>query len=248
MIPKKLHYCWFGSKSKPNHFKECYISWEKYCPDFEIIEWNDNNTKDIQSPFFKNALRKKEYAFAADYIRTKILYEQGGVYVDTDFLIVKPIDFLLQYDFFTGEEIPGRVAYGFYGTKPQNHFLRDMLYFYDTNCFNSFAPPVITHTFSDLLKHDNLQINEKIFSPDFFYPLPYEVRNKDYTEFLTENTIAVHLWDHSWKINKENETIQSLLIKIKIVLADFFWYRYPYSYFKRYMREYSRKIYHKILN
>lgn len=246
MIPKKLHYCWFGPNPKSKVFEECFLSWKKYCSDFEIIEWNENNTKNITCTFFKNAIRKKKYAFAADYIRTKVLFEQGGIYLDTDMLLLKPINDLLKFDFFTGEEVKGRVAYGFYGAKPQNHFLKKMLQFYENNYFNSFSPPVITHTFSELLKVENLKENEIIFSSEVFYPLPYELKNEDFKRYVSTISYAVHLWDHSWKIEKKGETIVSLLKNMYSVCIDFFVYKYPYVYFRRYIKEFGRKIYQNI--
>lgn len=247
MIPKKLHYCWFGPNQKTKIFEECFLSWKKYCPDFEIIEWNDNNTRNIPCSFFKDALRKKKYAFAADYIRTKVLLEQGGIYLDTDMLLLKPINDLLNFNFFIGEEVKGRVAFGFYGAKPQNHLLKIMLQYYENNYFNSFSPPVITHTFINLLKFENLNENEIIFPPEIFYPLPYELKNEDYREYISNISYAVHLWDHSWEIEKNEETMMSLLRKMFTVFIDFFIYRYPYVYFKRYTKEFGRKLYQNLI-
>ena len=115
MIPKIIHYCWFGKSKKPDVFYKCLATWEKYCPDFEIIEWNEENSKPFSNKFYKNALRKKKYAFASDYIRVKVLYEYGGVYLDTDMLLIKNIGDLLQHNFFSGFEVENRVAYGLFG-------------------------------------------------------------------------------------------------------------------------------------
>lgn len=246
MIPKKLHYCWFGPNPKSKVFEQCFLSWKKFCPDFEIIEWNEKNTKHITNSFFKNALHKKKYAFASDFIRTKILYEQGGIYLDTDMLLVKSIDELLSYNFFTGEEVEGRVAYGFYGAIPKNHFLEKMFGFYENTYFNAWSPPVITHTFKKLVTQDNLKENEIIFQSNVFYPLPYELKNEDYISFLKAETYAVHLWDHSWKAKTKEETLFSLLNKLYVVMIDFVFYKYPFTYFKRYSKEFGRKAYRKI--
>lgn len=243
MIPKKLHYCWFGNNPKSKVFEACLVSWKFYCPDFEIVEWNEINSKKYSNSFYKNALRKKKYAFVADYIRTKVLYEQGGVYLDTDILLLKPIDDLLKYDFFSGEEVINRVAYGFYGAQQYNHIVCKMLQFYNLNYFNGFSPPVITDIFEDFVKNETLKNNEIIFPSEYFYPLPYQNKEESFTTYITEKTYAVHLWDHSWKTEVITETIASLLQKINIVFVDFIWYQYPYSYFRRYMKEFSRKIY-----
>lgn len=243
MIPKKLHYCWFGNNPKSKVFQDCLTSWKLYCPNFEIMEWNEKNSKIYANSFYKNALRKKKYAFAADYIRVKVLFEQGGIYLDTDMLLLKPIDNLLQYDFFTGEEVNGRVAFGLYGAVPKHRFLKQMLEFYITNEFNIFSPPVITHTFSPIINKQSIAKGEVILDVPFFYPLPYENRIEDYISFIQPETYAVHLWDHSWAKFTDSGLLQ-LIKNLKEVAVDFVFYNYSFAYFKRYGREFLRKIYH----
>ena len=241
-----LHYCWFGQGKKPELFKQCLESWKRYCPDFEIVEWNESNSKQFSNPFYKNALRKRRYAFAADCIRVKVLREHGGIYLDTDMLLVKSIEPLLSFDFFTGYEVEDRAAYGFFGAKANHPILQAMDDFYTTIEFNPFSPPVITHAFKDIVNESNLAENDKIFPPDYFYPLPYQKKGADFSTFVTENTYAVHLWDHSWK-PEGKETINSLLRNLGTVVCDFVCYNYSYSYFKRYFREFSRKLYHRLI-
>nr|WP_315199021.1 glycosyltransferase [uncultured Flavobacterium sp.] len=243
MIPKKLHYCWFGNNPKPEIFEDCFVSWKLHCPDFEIVEWNEMNSKKYSNSFYKNALRKKKYAFVADYIRTKVLYEQGGIYLDTDMLLLKPIEPLLQYDFFIGEEVTDRVNFALFGSISNHCFLKKMLEFYNTNEFNVFSPPVITHTFSPMINKQSIVEGEFILDSYFFYPLPYENRMEDYASFIKPETYAVHLWDHSWM--KIIEPGMSQLCKnLKEVCIDFVFYNYSWAYFKRYAREFLRKIYH----
>lgn len=245
LIPKKLHYCWFGSKPKSETFQNCFESWKKFCPDFEIIEWNECNSEKFANTFYRNALRKKKYAFVADYIRSKVLLTEGGVYLDTDMMLLKPIDQLLQYDFFIGEEIKYRVNFAIFGARSGQRFVSQMVEFYDGAEFNEFSPPVITHTFSSLINKTSLKLGEIIFSPDVFYPLPYQFRLQDYSTFVKSDTLAVHLWDHSWA-EPQQESILSLIKKVKIVFVDFVCYGYSYSYFRRYSKEFLRKLYHKL--
>ncbi|MFC7356864.1 glycosyltransferase [Jejudonia soesokkakensis] len=245
MIPKKLHYCWFGGGPKPISFHKCLESWKHFCPDFEIIEWNETNAPNKGQAFYKNALRKQQYAFVADTVRAEVLYIHGGIYLDTDMLLLKPLDLLLPYQFFSGEEVAGRVAYGLWGATPKHRFLKAMKSFYDTAYFNEFSPPVITHAFKDLVQQENLKSNEVIFPPEIFYPIPYENRAAAYSSFITDATMAVHLWDHSWNITKE-ETKGTLLKKITTVCSDYLFYGYPTPYLKRYAKEFGRKLYHKI--
>jgi mannosyltransferase OCH1-like enzyme len=242
MIPKVIHYCWFGGRPKPDAFKQCLESWKLYCPDFKIIEWNETNTKHYQNKFFKDALRKKKYAFVSDYIRVKVLYEFGGIYLDTDMLLLKPINTLLNYNFFSGFEVENRVAYGLFGGVKGHRFIFEMLDYYVKTEFDEFNPPIITHAFKNVINSTSLKENEILFKPDCFYPLTFQNREKDYTLFITEETYAVHLWNHSWKV-ENNENIFYLLKKIKIVLIDFIFYGYSLKYLKRYLKEFLRKIY-----
>ncbi len=245
MIPKKLHYCWFGYGQKPKTFELCLQSWSVFCPDFEIIEWNEENSKKYAGSFYNNALRKKKYAFVADYIRAKVLFEYGGVYLDTDMLLLKPIDVMLRNDFFTAEESNERVAFGLFGAVPGHRFLKHMVEFYNKTEFNAFSPPVITHTFSPLINRQSLIEGEIILDVMSFYPLSYENRMKDYAVFIKPESYAVHLWDHSWA-KSEMIGISASFKNLKEVVIDFLFYGYSFAYFKRYGKEFSRKIYHQL--
>jgi len=136
MIPKIIHYCWFGNNPKAKVFNDCLESWEKYSPDYKIIEWNETNSEQFSNSFYNNALRKKKYAFVSDYVRTKVLNEFGGIYLDTDMLLLKPIDELLKYNFFSGFEVKDRVAFGLFGGVAKHHFFSKMLAFYENNYFD----------------------------------------------------------------------------------------------------------------
>jgi mannosyltransferase OCH1-like enzyme len=222
-------------------------SWKQFCPDFEIIEWNESNSKSFQNKFYKDAIRKKKYAFASDCIRVQALYEKGGIYLDTDMLLLKPVDILLNNKFFTGLEVADRPAYGFFGSVPGHPFLKHMVAFYKSTEFNQFAPPVITHAFSAVINEQSLGPNDTIFPTPFFYAVPYEKRDEDYSQFITKDAYAVHLWDHSWKPARK-ETIGSLLEKLGTVMNDYLFHGYSYSFFKRYFREFSRKLWHRMIN
>lgn len=247
MIPKIIHYCWFGKKEKPQIFTQCLDSWKKQCPDYEIIEWNEINSEQFSNKFYKDALRKKKYAFVSDFVRLKVLHEYGGIYLDTDMLIVKPIDNLLNYIFFSGCEIKNRVNYAFFGGQKGNHFFKTMIDFYNHKEFDEFNPPVITHTFKSLVTSLNLKENEIIFDQEYFYPLTFQDKDKDFNLFITEKTYGVHLWDHSWKEEKV-ENIFNLIKKTKTVLIDFIFYGYSKKYLKRYIKEFLRKIYYLLKN
>lgn len=246
MIPKIIHYCWFGPSEKSDVGQKCIASWEKYCPDFQFMEWSERNTKSYQNKFYRDAYRKKKYAFVADCVRAQALNEFGGVYLDLDMLLLKPLEPLLKLDFFTGDEVSGRAAYGLFGGKPRHRFFAKMKQFYDETSFNQFSPPVITHTFSPLINSDALQENEIIYAPIFLYALSYEDKEKDYENFITQDSIAVHLWDHSWQEPKKMGTF-SLFRNLRAVLADYLFHGYPKVYFRRYFKEFGRKLYHQMI-
>ncbi|MDC8006287.1 glycosyltransferase [Aureisphaera galaxeae] len=246
MIPKKIHYCWFGKGKKPEVFQRCLESWKTHCPDFEIKEWNEDNFFNTKHAFYKNALRKKRYAFVSDYVRTVVLLKEGGVYMDTDMLLIKPINPLLSNRFVIGEEVKGRVNFAFFAAEPENRWVQQMKNYYDTHTFNPFSPPVITHTFTPMLVSKPLEEGELILDTDYFYALPYEYKEEPFTSFISENSYGVHLWDHSWK-PKKKETTKQLVGNLVTVCNDYWFHGYPKWYFRRYAKEFSRKLYHKIV-
>ncbi len=94
MIPKKIHYCWFGGADKPKSVKKCISSWKKFCPDYEIIEWNESNYDVNSTGYTKMCAEEKKYAFLSDFARLEIIEKNGGIYFDTDVELIKNIDFL----------------------------------------------------------------------------------------------------------------------------------------------------------
>ena len=111
-IPKKIHYCWFGGKPLPKSAVKCIDSWKKHCPDYEIIEWNESNFDIKCNDFCRTMSEQKKWAFLTDYVRLKIIYENGGVYLDTDVQVIKSLDPLMKNGAYMGEENTGLVATG----------------------------------------------------------------------------------------------------------------------------------------
>ena len=102
MIPRTIHYCWFGGNPKPKLAQRCIASWEKYCPDYTIIEWNESNFDIDQHPYLQWCHRNQKWAFVSDYARLLILKEHGGIYLDTDVEVIRPLDDLLHFDAYWG--------------------------------------------------------------------------------------------------------------------------------------------------
>ena len=107
MIPKKIHYCWFGKGEKPKLAKKCIASWKKYCHDYEIIEWNEDNFDINTNEYTKWCYENKKYAFLSDYVRLLVVYRHGGIYFDTDVELIRNPDFLLENQAFFGFETDG---------------------------------------------------------------------------------------------------------------------------------------------
>lgn len=112
MIPKTIHYCWFGKNPFPNKAKKCIASWKKYCPDYEIIEWNEDNFDLNKNPYLHWCYRHQKWAFLSDLARLIVVYENGGIYFDTDVELIRKPDELLQYDAFYGFENNEYIATG----------------------------------------------------------------------------------------------------------------------------------------
>lgn len=112
MIPKIIHYCWFGGKELPKLAKKCIASWEKYCPDYEIIQWNESNFDLNRNGYTRMCVEQKKWAFLSDYVRLLVVAEHGGIYFDTDVELLRSPDGLLENEAFFGFETEEYVATG----------------------------------------------------------------------------------------------------------------------------------------
>ena len=213
-IPKKLHYVWIGDSEKPEIFNKCLKSWQEKMPDYEIVEINKENfdldDHIARNKFLRECYKRKLWAYIADYVRIHYLYENGGIYLDTDMEIVKDFSSLFEnenIEFFTGYESDDGIGMGLFGVSAKSKFLEKMIKFYDDEIYKSplFTLPQITKY---ILKNDfsfdfskNEIRDEKngicIYKKEYFYPfLPKEKFDES---IVTENTYAIHWWHHSWK-------------------------------------------------
>lgn len=206
MTKKYIHYCWFGDKPLPRLAKKCIKSWKKYLPDYEIIKWSEENVDLNECPFIKEAYENKKWAFVADYARTKAMYEYGGIYFDTDMLVTKNIDFLLDKPTFLGIEDSGYIACGVWYEKNANAYLpTKMLEFYNglphfniEDMYEISIPRIISNILDDFnisnKEIQKLKHNIYIYPRDYFYPLSYDRQNN----IFTQNTCMIHYYDASW--------------------------------------------------
>ncbi len=136
MIPKIIHYCWFGRNPKPDIIIKCIESWKKYCPDYKIIEWNEDNFDIESNQYVKEAYINKKWAFVSDYVRLFVLYEYGGIYLDTDCEIKKCIDvFLDQGGVVGGYEEDVYISTATMFSEKNNKWIKMMLDYYQEKSF-----------------------------------------------------------------------------------------------------------------
>lgn len=209
MIPKKIHYCWFGNGKKSKSVEKCVASWRKLCPDYTLKEWNEENSDAENWPeFVKEAYKNKKYAFVSDYVRLFALYSEGGIYMDTDVELIKRPDDILGNRAFFGFESDDFVATGLMFAAEEGHkCLEDMMNIYKSESFykpdgsfNLLGCPIVN---TEVLENFGLKKDGKeqilndgihIYPKDYFNPFDTA---SDKLE-LTENTISIHWYSMSW--------------------------------------------------
>ena len=137
-IARKIHYVWLGRGEKNERIKHCIESWKKYMPDWEIKEWNEDNIPEDLNDFYKQAMGNKKWAFASDVARLYALYTEGGVYMDTDVEVYKPLDEFLTEEGFTGFECVNYPATATMGAEKGNPVIKMMLDYYDCVDFKMY--------------------------------------------------------------------------------------------------------------
>ena len=210
MIPKIIHYCWFGNKKMPRKFKKYIKSWKKYCPDYEIKCWNENNYDINKIPFIAEAARKGKWAFVTDYLRMDVLYEYGGIYLDTDVEILKKFDPLLNYDAFASYECSDKINFGSaVGAISHHPIIQEMKNIYESIEFSKevetkFTSPQVQ---TNILQKHGLITNQKEQEVDNFHIFPREyfcpMNFSGIYDALTKNTYSIHHFSATWFDKKE---------------------------------------------
>ncbi|MBR5808983.1 MAG: glycosyl transferase [Clostridia bacterium] len=226
MIPKVIHYCWFGGNPLPKSAQKCINSWKKYFPDYEIKEWNESNYDVNKIVYTKEAYAAKKYAFVSDYARFDIIYNQGGVYFDTDVEVIKSFDEILEKGAFMGCEIDGgeknsiNVAPGLgIAAEAGIEFYKDLLDAYKGFKFlnedGTYNTTTIVKYTTDMLKKNGLQdikgiqtvAGINIYPKEYFNPLD-DVTGK---VEKTENTHSIHWYSKTWL--SKGEILRSKITK-----------------------------------
>ena len=207
MIPKIIHYCWFGRGEKPELAKKCIASWRKSCPDFEIREWNEGNCDYLSIPFMAEAYAAKKYAFVSDVMRLIVLEQYGGVYFDTDVEVVRDISPLLDDEGFIGFENDQFVNSGqVMAAKAHHPVIQAMIEEYKklhfTNADGTATPVGCPRLNTDVMERFGLIRNGReqvvagihVYSADFFNPMDSTTGKLT----KTENTYSIHWYSMSW--------------------------------------------------
>lgn len=210
-IPKVIHYCWFGKKPKDKSVLKCMRSWKKYCPDYEIIEWNETNFDINVIPYTAQAYACGKWAFVTDYVRLRVIYEYGGIYLDTDVELKKTLDSLLSNNAFLGFEKMGDVyqintGIGF-GAVCGHPLIKKLMESYHSLSFyisdgKMDLTPCSERNTRLLVEEGMKTFNEpqmvgdvRILPTEYLCPADYMTGKIS----LTGNTLAIHHYQATWK-------------------------------------------------
>lgn len=248
MIPKVIHYCWFGKKPLPEDAKKCIISWQKYCPDYEIKEWNESNFDLNSCDYVMEAYQAKKWAFVTDYVRLYAMVTEGGIYMDTDVEVIGNLDPYLQHEAFSGFEDESHIPTGIMACEKNFRLFRELLEDYKDRHFalenGRYDLTTNVETITNFCKkygfvgNDTLQnINGLVLYPhDVFCPKSHATGKIN----LTDRTITIHHFSGSW-VTKEAKI--SAMIKRKMGGKGKIWslwgkiIAFPFTYVDRAKKE-----------
>lgn len=211
-IKKLIHYCWFGNAPLPAKEASCIESWKAFFPDYELKLWNEENFDFQSCTFAEQAYEHKKYAFVSDYARAKVLYEYGGLYLDTDVKVLKDFRSLIeQSNGVIGFERKAFIGTAVIACQEHNAIIRELLEYYETHEFvqedGSFDNIANVSILTDILKDKGLILGGEhqqiadfdVYNREYFYP-----KKLDESSFkITDETVAVHMCSNSWLSERE---------------------------------------------
>ena len=217
-IPKIIHYCWFGAGPKNAQTEDCIASWKAQCPDYQIKEWNEDTFDLNCHPYVRQAYDCKRYAFVTDYVRLQALYTEGGVYLDTDVEILKPLDSFLDNQAFCCFEKANALCTAVMGAQPGNPWIHDLMDAYNGVTFlddkgnqdlttNVERLTAVTAQKYALNPLPSLQVLADgcvtVYPQDYFSPKDWETGKIH----LTENSHTIHHFSGSWHTDRQKKQI-----------------------------------------
>lgn len=201
-IPRKVFYCWFGGKQKPPIVQRCIDSWKRHLPTYEIVEINEQNFDINYNRYAKQAYENGKYAFVTDYVRVWLLYHCGGIYMDADVEVHKPLDRFLIHRAFTGHETDDLMVTAVMGAEKGHPWIGRLLNYYNTAVFDRMTPNtnIITDLSRDIVERHiygfrYLQDGVVIYPVDTFCGFDHTALKP----IITDNSYASHLFAGTWK-------------------------------------------------
>lgn len=235
-IPKMIHYCWFGGNPKSDSVKKCIQSWRKKCPNYSIVEWNEENFSISDCPaYVREAYAAGKWAFVTDYVRLKIIYEHGGIYLDTDVELLRDLEPLLNHSAYFGFEAKKIVNTGLgFGAEKGCAILQELMEIYSLIHFKNSdgsynltpCPELNANVFlkRGLVSNDQRQVlhGDILILPTIcLSPCDFETR----IVRKGKDTFSIHWYQASWKTESELEEYRRSIwkkrwIKIWVAFTD----------------------------
>lgn len=215
-IPKVIYYCWFGKGKLPSLAEKCIDSWKKHCPDYTVVCINEDNFDISQNTYAQQAYDAQKWAFVSDYARLKVLYDEGGIYLDTDVELLKPLDSLIESHGYMGFDDHGLVATGLgFACEKGNKLVGAMLQDYadipfllpDGTCDTTPCPDRNTATL--IAQGMNTDLHDQVFGgirflpTEYLCPMAYDTGKKR----ITKNTYSIHHFCASWISSTAKRTL-----------------------------------------
>lgn len=226
LIPKKIHYCWFGKNEIPLQNIKWMESWKKYCPDYEIIRWDESNYDITKNQYMFESYKAGRWGFVPDYARLDIVYNCGGIYLDTDVEIIRNLDDLLYQKAFSGVDGTKNISLGLgFGAEPQHKMVKELKNLYNDMRFinkdgtqNLTACPTLQKGLFNKMGYLN-NGEYQVINNMAIYPEKVLSGKCNYTGRILPNqyTFAIHHYDGSWvteerkRKQQRNQEVMKLL-------------------------------------
>ena len=223
MIPKMIHYCWFGGGKQSLLIKMCILSWKKRLPDYQIILWDEGNFDPSQHPFTAAAYKEKKYAFVSDYVRMYALSTMGGIYLDTDVEVLKSFDEFLDFSFFIGMEVVGGYGTNVIGSQKGHWLPKRMIEIYNRTTFKAqdIKSMVNVGLVTKLLKENGFtgENRRELINNDLALPMGVFCDAKGKTK-KNDKTYSHHHYAGSWKRGTKGKVSRMARYLKKGVIKD----------------------------
>ena len=218
MIPKIIHYCWFGRGPKPELAQKCIESWRRWCPEYEIVEWNEDSFDINSKRYVKEAYEAKKFAFVTDYVRLYAMYTVGGVYMDTDVMLLKSLDEYLCHEIFAGFETKDKIQTGIMASVQGQAIIGQLLEYYNEISFlNKDGTLNLTtnvETITNIMLSKGFVPNGEFQIVDGFTIYPTNIFCPDHKKLgdsiYMADTATIHYFSGSWKSDSARKRERSI--------------------------------------